>query len=106
MECWVSLREHREYRIKRTHTIIYILGFLFIAVLINASMLLAWTPISYKYIEGVQGRYYLPIIPLLMLPFVSATKEQEKKARKWIYMGCSIVNFLVILRVFEINVMR
>lgn len=102
----ISLREYRPYRVKRVHTMIYILGFLFISILINTSMLLAWTPISYNYIEGVQGRYYLPILPLLMIPFVSATKEQEMSARRWVYMGSSIINFLVILRVMEINVMR
>lgn len=33
--------------------------------LIFFSMFIAWTPIGYGSIEGVQGRYFLPILPLL-----------------------------------------
>ena len=33
------------------------------AALILASMLLSWTPLGLNYIAGVQGRYFLPLLP-------------------------------------------
>jgi uncharacterized membrane protein len=69
-------------------------------------MLLAWTPLSYPFIAGVQGRYFIPVLPLFLLPFIDATKEQEERTRKVLIIGNCIVNYLVILRIIEINVMR
>lgn len=37
--------------------------------LVCAVMLLGWTPISSNTVEGVQGRYFLPILPLVLLFF-------------------------------------
>ncbi len=37
------------------------------AMLILASMFLSWTPISSVVIEGVQGRYFLPLLPATVL---------------------------------------
>lgn len=37
------------------------------ACLVLASMLLGWTPRNLTYITGVQGRYFLPLLPLLLL---------------------------------------
>ena len=33
------------------------------AALVLASMLLSWTPLGLNYIAGVQGRYFLPLLP-------------------------------------------
>lgn len=44
--------------------------FLFVIVLeffITPVMLLSWTPIGNTVIEGVQGRYYLPVLPLIIM---------------------------------------
>ena len=32
-----------------------------------ASLYLAWTPVGARFVEGVQGRYFLPLLPLLFL---------------------------------------
>ena len=37
------------------------------AMLVLASMFLSWTPISSNVIEGVQGRYFLPLLPATVL---------------------------------------
>ncbi|MCI8717237.1 MAG: DUF2142 domain-containing protein [Lachnospiraceae bacterium] len=48
-----------------------------------AGMLLSWTPISYDWIEGVQGRYFLPFVILLLLSIrsnrITINKEVDKK---------------------------
>ena len=35
------------------------------------SMLLGWTPKGFTYIAGIQGRYFLPILPLILLFFAA-----------------------------------
>lgn len=102
----LSLREERVKRITDIQKVVYVCDFLLIAALICTSLLLGWTHIYSNVILGIQGRYFIPILPLLLLPFVGATKKEEINARKWVIMGACIVNFFVILRVFEINVLR
>lgn len=36
-------------------------------VLVEVGMATSWTPIDYEFIEGVQGRYFIPVYPLLFL---------------------------------------
>jgi uncharacterized membrane protein len=44
--------------------------FSFISILmIIAGMLITWTPITYGAVEGVQGRYFLPILLPILLSF-------------------------------------
>ncbi len=102
----LSLREERVKRITDIQKVIYVCDFLLIAALICTSLLLGWTHIYSKVILGIQGRYFIPILPLLLLPFVGATKKEEINARKWVIMGACMINFFVVLRVFEINVLR
>ncbi len=102
----ISLRENRTYRIKSGQSLMYIFVFVLVSILACTTMLLAWTPLSYPYIAGVQGRYFLPVLPLFLIPFVDATKKQEDKAEKVLVIGNCIVNYLVILRIIEINIMQ
>lgn len=102
----ISLREHRKKHMKTIHKIIYTLVFFMIFVLILTSMLLGWTPLYSFTILGVQGRYFLPILPLIMLPFIDATIEQEKHAKKWLIMGSCMMNYIVVLRIFEVIVLK
>lgn len=38
-----------------------------VSFLVLLSMLLGWTPVGELYIRGVQGRYFLPVLPLFLL---------------------------------------
>lgn len=64
------------YRHKRMFIAITVLTFCFIC----AGMLLSWTSIKTNSVEGVQGRYFLPVLPLLLLCL--QTKELEIDS-KW-----------------------
>ncbi len=48
----------------RAWSILVIGGVIFLAIF---SMMAAWTPAGSIFVEGVQGRYYLPILPLAVL---------------------------------------
>ena len=71
-----------------------------------ASMLIAWTPISSRVINGVQGRYFLPFLPVLLLAckndFVVLTKDRN---RSILYLMCCL-NGYELLRLFATVSMR
>lgn len=73
---------------------------------IMLSMLIAWTPLSSSIISGVQGRYFLPFLPILLIccknNFIILTKNQN---RSILYLMCC-ANGYVLLRLFSIVSMR
>ena len=87
------------------HKLAYSAVFLVVSLLICSSMLLAWTPISYKAIAGVQGRYFLPVIPLLLFCVIDKKRISNNNSN-YIIIGTCLVNFLVVLRIFETIIMR
>ncbi len=70
------------------------------------SMLIAWTPLSSKVISGVQGRYFLPFLPVFLLALkndmVVLTKDRN---RSILYLMCCMDGY-VLLRLFSIVSMR
>ena len=72
----------------------------FIIFLILLSMLIAWTPISSQFIEGVSGRYFIPV----MLPILSvlqnnklSVKNEMKRTLIFLFI---FVNGLSLLQIF------
>lgn len=70
------------------------------------SMLIAWTPISAKVINGVQGRYFLPFLPVLLMALKNNTVVLTKnRNRSILYLMCCL-NGYTLLRLFSIVSMR
>ncbi len=64
------------------------------------SMLLAWTPASSNMICGVQGRYFLPCLPVFLLALKNDTIVLTKnRNRSILYLMCC-ANAYVIMRLF------
>lgn len=58
------------------------------AGLILAGMLLTWTPRGYVSIEGVQGRYFIPLMPALLLVLRNPRLTWDRCAQRGlIYAG-------------------
>ena len=70
------------------------------------AMLVGWTPLSSTVIEGVQGRYLIPVIPFVLMCMkndrVVRTAGDDKKL---IYCMCAL-DCYVVLRLFSIVSMR
>ena len=66
------------------------------------SMLIAVTPLSSPVIGGVQGRYFLPFLPVLLISlkndFIILTKNTN---RSILYLMCCI-NGYVLLRLYAV----
>ena len=70
------------------------------------SMLLAWTPIGSKVISGVQGRYFLPFLPVLLMALKNdALVLTRERNRKILYLMCC-TDVYVALRLYSIVSMR
>lgn len=70
------------------------------------SMLLAWTPLSSQVISGVQGRYFLPFLPVLLMSFKNDTLVLTRDGnRKVLYVMCCGAGYAV-LRIFAMVSMR
>lgn len=70
------------------------------------SMLLAWTPVSSAVIKGVQGRYFLPILPVFLFTiknnFIVLTKNRDRN----LLFIMMVLNSYVVLRIFSIVSIR
>ena len=70
--------------------------------LATMAMLLVNTPVGSETIEGVQGRYLVPFLPLLSITAAynnSKTLETSSKATR-IVIGTSILNYISVLYIF------
>lgn len=71
-----------------------------IIILACVAMLLSWTPVGMEAIQGVQGRYFLPAIPLLLLS-IKCKKIEIKNLTNLVIMALSFANIMVILDVLK-----
>lgn len=76
-------------QIKATQRIWMIFFCLASAGLVLLGMLLSWTPMGHVSIEGVQGRYFLPFLPILL----AACKNQWVYLRVRIDRGIAVMAF-------------
>lgn len=70
------------------------------------SMLLAWTPVSSKIINGVQGRYFLPFLPVLLMTVKNRTIVLNTDFNRGILYAMCCANGYVLLRLFSIVCIR
>ena len=70
------------------------------------SMLIAWTPLSAVVIAGVQGRYFLPFLPVLLMSVKNDLIVLTKNAdRSILYLMCC-ANAYILIRLFGIICLR
>ncbi|QNM06875.1 DUF2142 domain-containing protein [Qiania dongpingensis] len=74
-----------------------------IAFLIGMSMLFGWTPASWSFIEGIQGRYFLPILPLFLLTLRNNKIVLRKNMDKWIIVLAICFNALVVQKIAAVS---
>lgn len=74
-------------RIKKSQKYLLVVISLLTALLIFVSIYVQWSPYAWKYINGVQGRYFLPIMPLALFLLGSFRIKYDNQERilKMIY---------------------
>ncbi|WP_455135988.1 DUF2142 domain-containing protein [Thermophilibacter sp.] len=77
-----------------------VFGLCVIAVM--ASMLLGWTFNTEQTIMGVQGRYFLPLLPVLLLAVRPRSVRIDVSSRALLIGSISALNVLYLVRIFSI----
>lgn len=70
------------------------------------SMLLAWTPVSSNVINGVQGRYLLPLLPVFLLSIKNDKVVRTDWDDRGLLFGMAAMDIYVILRIFSLVCLR
>lgn len=70
------------------------------------SMLIAWTPVSSRIINGVQGRYFLPFLPVLLMACKNDWLILTKNRNRSILYLMFCANGYVLFRLFSIVCIR
>lgn len=63
--------------------------------------LLTWTPFGSKVIEGTQGRYFLPVLPLVVLLLRSRNITLKKSINMNLIMSVGLIQFMVVWEIFQ-----
>lgn len=64
------------------------------------SMLFMYTPFGSEVILGVQGRYFLPALPLLFLAIGSENIRLTQKSKQWFAVASATVNSAALIEIF------
>lgn len=68
-------------------------------ILVLLSMLLGWTPKGFTYIAGIQGRYFLPILPLALLLLYGDNLTIKRDCSREIYYLECFVSVYALVRI-------
>lgn len=63
---------------------------------------ITWTPINYTTIFGIQGRYFIPVLPLAVFFFVNENIRIKKDITPYLIFALACVNVLILLDGFTI----
>lgn len=89
--------EKTDIVLKRKDRIVITLALLAVVFLIFAGLYIQWTIATFPQVEGIQGRYFLPILALLLVLLESNTIELKMKNRNIVYV---IIMILIYVSVF------
>ena len=101
--------EH-SFSLKNTDIVFFILTFFTGTILIFTSEYVGWTALRAEIIEGVQGRYFIPILPCLMLPFAYKNhfvktffknKNFGRIKLAYLIIIAFTLNFIALVRVYK-----
>jgi uncharacterized membrane protein len=86
---------------------LFILFLVFLSgCLVLASMLLGWTPKEMTYITGVQGRYFIPLLPLVLLTVFDKRLVLHMDLRKGTWYLLCFVNIYALMRMCSTACLR
>ena len=88
-------------RINAKEKVVFVLVSCSVIAACMLAMLLDFTPSSSQLILGVQGRYFIPVLPLAALVFQSGNIRARNNLVSSCIIGIYAMNFLVLWRVFE-----
>ena len=100
----IRFPQKEDVEIPGKHKFVYslIAGFGFLGIM--ASMLVGWTFTNEEIIQGVQGRYLIPLLPLLAVAFQNKTIIATKDLTALLVFGMLVLNSMYLVRLFAVAV--
>ena len=89
-----------EALLKRKTKILTGIGLLFMILAILLSMLVAWTPISSEFIQGVSGRYFIPVLLPLFLLLKNNRIAVKRDFKRNIIFIFIFINAISLIKIF------
>jgi uncharacterized membrane protein len=103
----VSVRREGETVPVKKGQKLWILVLIFLSiVLVLTSMFLGWTPRGYTYITGIQGRYFLPLLPFLLILLFDRNLTIGKDFRKGAFYVECFISIYSLIRICSIACIR
>lgn len=104
LTAYICINDELKNRFKLKEIIVILLIILGVVALMFTSLYVQWTRYSSDIIEGVQGRYFLPIISLVFLligNFIGKeVKKENKKFEQILIVSCIFVSFMCLMELF------
>lgn len=97
----VVMTELQRVKVSAIQKVVWTAVFLISSFLVVSSMFFGYTPFGYKQIEGVQGRYFLPLGMCLPFMLQSDFIKLKRNTRNLVLIGIPLLDVLVILSVFS-----
>lgn len=91
----------REYNHTRANKLLGIGVFFLVVARVTATCIM-WTPVNYRTIFGIQGRYFLPALPVFIMALAPKNLRLEKNVDGILLWGILAADVLVVLNVFMI----
>lgn len=68
---------------------------------VELSMMLVWTPTTFDYITGVQGRYFIPFLLLILMGLRNTQLNVRRNIDKELIFISGMLNILTLLQVIQ-----
>ncbi|MDR2624191.1 MAG: DUF2142 domain-containing protein [Methanobrevibacter sp.] len=93
-----------DLRVNLKQKIIGFIHFLIVSLTLCVAELITWTPLGSDVIWGLQGRYFIPIAPLLLLVFNSSRTTSFKKFYKKFHLCVIlfIISFYITITLYSV----
>lgn len=104
--CSVWIGKKKEIEVKRLHRVFFIAIFACVVFLTMLSQLIGYTPMGMELIQGVQGRYFLPVLPLILLVFWNKKIKFKEGSDRVFAIALAFLNIIVLMDVLSTTLFR
>lgn len=98
---FVRTPNEKNERIKAKHTILALICCFIVYVLVLTSMFLGWTYIGKSLIDGVQGRYFIAIVPLIVLIIKRKKISLPENCAVYLIAGMIVLNYVTFTQILS-----
>jgi len=100
----VAVRESGMQKVTMGQRAVFLLCAGLVVLLSMLGMFTGWTPMGSPVVEGIQGRYFIPIFPLLFLAISGNWEVKQFRLDSGLLAAACFVNTLVVTQIFRVTI--